>query len=75
MSYNINNLHTYILEKNIDALKWFKKNGDIEVREGRIFATDKSKKKIKDAADYWNQLQQATKILLNSLNSIWAFRW
>jgi DNA polymerase elongation subunit (family B) len=63
----ISELHVYIKEKNATAIKKLIKNKLAYIKDGKLFATDEAKDDIKFNSMFWDQRQQARKILLNSL--------
>lgn len=68
MNYNIEQLHQYVADENVAALKYLIKEGYAKVKDGKLFSTGKDKNAIIFSAGFWKQRQQARKILLNSLN-------
>lgn len=60
-------LPEYIKAKNQDALDNLVSRGIIRITDGKVFLTDDVKKEAKGYEVFWNQRQQARKILLNSL--------
>lgn len=63
--YELANLKKYITEKNKEAIKWIMEKHNLIVRDGKLIAHDKEKANYWKG--FWNQRQQARKILLNSL--------
>ena len=63
--YQLEELTEYIKDKNVEAIKYLLENTSLKVVDGK-FVMDK--KEGKDQETFWNQRQQARKILLNSLN-------
>lgn len=62
--YDIGKISQYIENKDVVAIKWLMKEHNLKVVDGKLVADKKDAKKYKD---FWNQRQQARKILLNSL--------
>lgn len=52
----------------VSAIKQYMQEHDLVIKDGRIVPRDDNvKKRLKDLSEFWNQRQQARKILLNSL--------
>ena len=60
-------LPEYIRTKDTGALRTLEDNGDIRITDNKIFIEERAKKEAKELKVFWNQRQQARKILLNSL--------
>ena len=67
MEYEIGKLKKYIEEKNTEAVKWLMTEHNLKLVDGKLVPGDI--KKAKYWKDFWNQRQQARKILLED-NSI-----
>lgn len=63
--YDVLNLKKYIEEKNIEGIKYLLDKNQIILKDGKFFTNNK--KECKEQETFWNQRQQARKILLNSL--------
>jgi DNA polymerase elongation subunit (family B) len=63
----LSELPNYLTTGDVQSLAGLIANGLLELREGALFATDKSKTEANELKTFWNQRQQARKILLNSL--------
>ena len=60
-------LPDYIKEKNAAKIKFLIENNLVKIDGNKLFSTDETNKKSKEFEVFWNQRQQARKILLNSL--------
>lgn len=61
-------LENLIEARDVEGLKSFMAEHDLVVRDGKIVPRDDTvTKRLKDLASFWDQRQQARKILLNSL--------
>lgn len=63
--YDINQIKQYIKDKNTEAVKWLMAEHNLVVEAGKLVTADKVKGQYWKG--FWNQRQQARKILLNSL--------
>lgn len=62
--YEIENLNKYISEGDSEAIRYLLQNTSLKLKDGKFFI---DKKEGKEKESFWNQRQQARKILLNSL--------
>lgn len=60
-------LPDFIKAKNADALRCLFERGDIRITNNKVYIEERAKKEAKELKVFWNQRQQARKILLNSL--------
>lgn len=67
MEYDVNHLNELVRNRDVKAIKSFMEKHDL-ILDGRSIVPKKdAAKNLKIQSDYWNQRQQAVKILLNSL--------
>lgn len=64
---DFNELPEYIKANDADSVKFLIDSGLLKMEEDALFSTHKTTKKAKELKVFWNQRQQARKILLNSL--------
>lgn len=62
--YDIKDLSKYIEKKDTTAIKALMKEHNLKVVDGKLKAVDKEQADFNEG--FWNQRQQARKILLNS---------
>lgn len=65
MSYDLCKLEEYIENENVDAINYLMQLHDLTIKDGKIIAN--IKEQASEKVTFWNQRQQARKILLNSL--------
>lgn len=63
--YDIKQIKQYIADKNKEAINWLMTEYNLEITDGKLVAKDKEKANYWKG--FWNQRQQARKILLNNL--------
>lgn len=64
--FSMKELNSLIASKNIDAIKEYMKEHNLKLDNGKIVPVDKAEFKAKNV--FWDQRQQARKLMLNSLN-------
>lgn len=63
--FSMKELNSLIASKNIDAIKEYMKEHNLKLDNGKIVPVDKAEFKAKNV--FWDQRQQARKLMLNSL--------
>ena len=63
--FSMKELNSLIASKNVGAIKEFMKEHNLKLEDGKIIPVDKEEFKVKNV--FWDQRQQARKLMLNSL--------